>query len=179
MLEGEGSSSLVSRPSLAPVFDRFQYAKYGKQSKTGAGEGLGTRLGSSLLHPKQLSTSARSYGISTLPFATLNAMWSEAEEYLNSSNNVVQAPGDNPKSKMVTSRTGNTPHSVRVLSHSQYMFAIKTVCSGAHHICSHTLVACSGSEWVIEIVFAVVCKQWPGTKLNTASTCWSSSWTRM
>ena len=32
--------SLVPKPSLAPVFDRLQYAK----SKTGAGEGLGTRL---------------------------------------------------------------------------------------------------------------------------------------
>ena len=58
-------SSLVSRPSPASVFDRLQYAKteeegpvnltymtsqildmkaYCKQSKTGAGEGLGTRL---------------------------------------------------------------------------------------------------------------------------------------
>ena len=37
-------------PSPAPVFDRLQYAKtepvfaYWKRSKTGAGEGLGTRL---------------------------------------------------------------------------------------------------------------------------------------
>ena len=77
--------------------------------------------GSSLLHPKQLSTSARSCGISTFPFATLDAMWSKAEEYLNSSNNVVQAPGDDPKSKMVTSRTGNTPHFVQVLSPGQYV----------------------------------------------------------
>ena len=94
--------------------------------------------GSSLLHPKQLSMSARSCGISTLPFATLDAMWSKAEEYLNSSNNVVQPPGDDPKSKMVTSRTGNTPHFVRVLSHG-HMFAIKTVCSGAHLVSVCTL----------------------------------------
>ena len=51
----EGASrSLVPRPSPAPVFDRLQYAKtepetgsvfaYWKRSKTGAGEGLGTRL---------------------------------------------------------------------------------------------------------------------------------------
>ena len=33
--------SLVPRPSPAPVFDRLQYCK---RSKTGAGEGLGTRL---------------------------------------------------------------------------------------------------------------------------------------
>ena len=37
-------SSLVPRPSPAPVFDRLQYAYYYKRSKTGAGEGLGTRL---------------------------------------------------------------------------------------------------------------------------------------
>ena len=50
-----GGPSLVPRPSPAPVFDRLQYAKtepasgsvfaYCKRSKTGAGEGLGTRLG--------------------------------------------------------------------------------------------------------------------------------------
>ena len=33
--------SLVPRPSPVPVFDRFAYCK---RSKTGAGEGLGTRL---------------------------------------------------------------------------------------------------------------------------------------
>ena len=36
-------SSLVPRPSPAPVFDRSVFAYY-KRSKTGAGEGLGTRL---------------------------------------------------------------------------------------------------------------------------------------
>ena len=37
--------SLVPRPSPAPVFDRLQYVfAYCKRSKTGAGEGLGTRL---------------------------------------------------------------------------------------------------------------------------------------
>ena len=35
-----GQCSLIPRPSPAPVFDRLQYAK----SKTGAGEGLETRL---------------------------------------------------------------------------------------------------------------------------------------
>ena len=94
--------------------------------------------GSSLLHPKQVSMSARSCGISTLPFATLDAMWSKAEEYLNSSN-VVQAPGDDPKSKMVTS--GNTPHFVRVLSHSQYVCDKNCMQWSSSRICSHTLVA--------------------------------------
>ena len=46
----EAQASLVPRPSPAPVFDRLQYAKtvfaYCKRSKTGAGEGLGMRLGS-------------------------------------------------------------------------------------------------------------------------------------
>ena len=37
-------SRLVPKPSPAPVFDRLQYAKHCKRSKTGAREGLGTRL---------------------------------------------------------------------------------------------------------------------------------------
>ena len=94
--------------------------------------------GSSLLHPKQLSTSVRSCGISTLPFATLDAMWSKAEEYLNSSNNVVQAPGMTPSQKW----------SLLVLvihltlfecCHVASMFVIKIVCSGAHLISVRTL----------------------------------------
>ena len=50
------STSLVPRPSPAPVFDHLQYAKtsgsvfpHCKRSKTRAGEGLGTRLPSTAL----------------------------------------------------------------------------------------------------------------------------------
>ena len=41
---GGGKGSLVPRPSPAPVIDRC------KRSKTGAGEGLGTRLGKGTQH---------------------------------------------------------------------------------------------------------------------------------
>ena len=49
-----GVVSLVPRPSTPPVFDRLQYAKteglaYCKRSKTGGAEGLGTRLGGSMV----------------------------------------------------------------------------------------------------------------------------------
>ena len=59
VIGGEKFFSRKLRPSSAPVFDRLQYAAdhvvrftrlsgsifaYCKQSKTGAGEGLGTRL---------------------------------------------------------------------------------------------------------------------------------------
>ena len=63
---------------------------------------------------KQLSISAWACGISTLPFATIDAVWSKAEEYLQASNDVAQAPGNDPKPKMVTYRSGGTPHFVRV-----------------------------------------------------------------
>ena len=98
------------------------------------GEGL------SQLHPKQLSTLARSCGISTLHFATLDAMWSKAEEYLNSSKNVVP-PGVDPKSKMVTSHTGNTPHFVRMLSCGQYVCDKNCLQWSSSRISSHTLEA--------------------------------------
>ena len=41
-LFSKGRNSLVPRPSLPPVFDHLQYCK---RSKTGAGEGLGMKLG--------------------------------------------------------------------------------------------------------------------------------------
>ena len=37
--------------------------------------------------------------------STLDAKWNKAEEYLNSSNNVVQAPEDDLKSILITSHT--------------------------------------------------------------------------
>ena len=56
LLSNAVEGSLVPRPSPALVFDRLQYGKtepevfaYCKRSKTGAGEGLGTRLVEGLL----------------------------------------------------------------------------------------------------------------------------------
>ena len=42
---------------------------------------------------------------------------------------------------MVTSRTGNTPHFVRVLSRGQYVCDKNCLQWSSSHICSHTLVA--------------------------------------
>ena len=48
------NSSLKSRPFPAPVFDHSVFA-YCKQSKTGAGKGLETRLASSKVPPMRLA----------------------------------------------------------------------------------------------------------------------------
>ena len=69
---------------------------------------------------KYLSISAADSNISTLPKATLEAMWDKAEEYLQSNIDVVSAPGSDPKAKMVTSRSGSSPHFVQINSTGQY-----------------------------------------------------------
>ena len=66
--------------------------------------------------------------------------WSKAEEYLQSSNDVAQVPGNDPKSKMVTSRSGGTPHFVRVVSPGQYVSDKYCLQWCSSQICSHTLV---------------------------------------
>ena len=88
-----------------------------------------------------LSVSAEESGIFALPFATLDAMWSEAEEYLVSSNDAVAAPGSDSKSKMVTSRSGGAPHFVRVVSPGQYVCDKSCLQWCSSQICAHTLVA--------------------------------------
>lgn len=76
-------------------------------------------------------------GISALPMVTVEAMWQKAESYLNSSSDIVPAPGRDPKAKTVSS------HSCIQWKSSQ--------------ICSHTLAVaesnedlCSFLEWYNE-----------------------------
>ena len=90
---------------------------------------------------KHLSISAVGSNISTLPKATLEAMWDKAEDYLQSSVDVVAAPGSNPKAKMVTSRSGSSPHFVQVTSAGQYTCDKTCLQWVSSHICAHTLVA--------------------------------------
>jgi len=68
---------------------------------------------------KRMSVSASDSNISCLPRATLEDMWNKAEEYLQLSVDVVAAPGGDPKSKMVTSRSGSFPHWVQIASPGQ------------------------------------------------------------
>ena len=56
--------------------------------------------------PRRMSVSVENCNISTLPQATLTAMWNKAEEYFRSSNGILPAPGSDKKSKMVASHYG-------------------------------------------------------------------------
>ena len=90
---------------------------------------------------KYLSISAADSNISTLPKATLEAMWNKAEEYLQSKVDVVAASGGDPKAKMVTSRSGSSPHFVQVTSAGQYSCDKNCLQWVSSHICAHTVVA--------------------------------------
>ena len=76
-----------------------------------------------------------------LPLATLDAMWHKAEEYLQSSNSVVPAPGEDSKAKMVTSRSKNPPHFVQVVSSGHYICDNNCIQWSSSDICSHILVS--------------------------------------
>ncbi len=91
-------------------------------------------------HHKQLSVTAKECNMSTLPFATLDAMWTRAEVYLPSINDVLPAPGSDRKSKKVASRSGSTPHFVRVVSPGHYVCDKNCLQWSSSQICSHTLV---------------------------------------
>ena len=90
---------------------------------------------------KHLSISAADSNICTLPKATLDAMWTKAEEYLKSSNGVLPAPGSDKKSKMVASRHGTAPHFVTVSSSGQYCCDKNCIQWCSSKICSHILVS--------------------------------------
>ena len=98
-------------------------------------------LASSSSHPKKLSIAAKDSGITVIPIATLDFMWSKADEYLLSSTSVLPAPGNDPKSKMVMSRSSPTPHFVRVISPGQYVCDKQCLQWSSSKICSHILVA--------------------------------------
>ena len=59
-------------------------------------------------------------GITSVPLATLKKIWSKAAEYKNSSD-VVPAPGNCPKAKMVSSRSNSPHHFFRTQSSGQYV----------------------------------------------------------
>ena len=59
-------------------------------------------------------------GITSVPLATLKQIWSKAAKYTNSSGDVVPAPGNCPKAKMVSSRSNSAPHFVRSQPFGQY-----------------------------------------------------------
>lgn len=135
------------------VVARFNAAKLvNQESHTSSTSAVpSTSSGVSLQHEtaKHLSISSKSCGINSLPQAVIDSMWLKAEAYIESSCDIVPAPGVNPKAKMVASRSGDTPHYVRALPSGQY------VCDGSclqwksSQICSHTL-AVSGKNGDLE-----------------------------
>ena len=108
----------------------------------------GSRLDSA---SQKMSVSVENCNISTLPQATLNAMWNKAKEYLKSSNSVLPAPGNDKKSKMVASRSGTAPHFVTVSSSGQY-------CCDKNCIqwCSSKICGFCRSKWRVAGIFALV-----------------------
>ena len=90
---------------------------------------------------KYLSISAADSNITSLPKATLEAMWDKAKEYVQSKIDVMTAPGSDPKPKMVTSRSGSSPHFVQVLSTGKYTCDKNCIQWMSSHICAHTVVA--------------------------------------
>ena len=67
-----------------------------------------------------MSISPEECGIETLTFETVHAIWTKAEQYLKSENDIVPAPGSNTKSMMVASKTSNYPHFVSIGTGGQY-----------------------------------------------------------
>lgn len=88
---------------------------------------------------KYLSVVCEDSGIENIPFVTLHSIWVKAEEYLNSSSDIVAAPGGNKKAKMVSSKSSITPHFVRCLSSGQYVCDNNCLQWKSSQICAHVV----------------------------------------
>ena len=86
-----------------------------------------------------MSVESEDCGITTLPQATLDSIWSKALEYVLSSSDVVAAPGGDPKAKMVSSRSNISPHYVQVLGSGQYVCDNSCLQWKSSQICAHTV----------------------------------------
>ena len=86
-----------------------------------------------------MSVTSEDCGIVILPQATLKSMWTKAEEYLMSASDVVPAPGQDPKAKMVSSQSSNIPHFVRALSSGQYVCDNNCLQWKSSQICAHSI----------------------------------------
>lgn len=86
-----------------------------------------------------LSITAEDSGITTIPLVTLDGMWSNAEQILNSDNAITHAPGSNKKACMVISCSQAGPHRVQTRSDGQYDCDSACLQWASSHICSHTI----------------------------------------
>ena len=101
---------------------------------------------------KYLSISAADSNITSLPKATLETMWDKAEEYLQSKVDAMTAPGSDPKAKLVTSRSGSSPHFVQVLSTGKYTCDKNCIQWMSSHICAHTVVAAEVNGFIFTLI---------------------------
>ncbi len=86
-----------------------------------------------------MSVESENCGITTLPQAILDSIWTKALEYVLSSSDVVAAPGGDPKAKMVSSRSSTSPHYVQALSSGQYVCDSSCLQRKSPQICAHTV----------------------------------------
>ena len=87
-----------------------------------------------------MSVSCKESGIENIPFVTLHAMWTKAEEYLNSPSKVMPVPGDDKKAMMVSSKSGAVPHFVQSHPSGQYACDNSCIQWKSSHLCSHVIV---------------------------------------
>ena len=89
--------------------------------------------------PSVISIAYNECGIISLPLATVESMWSKAEEYLKSDCDIVPAPDSDHKAKMVSSHSSNTPHFVCALHLGQYVCDSNCLQWKSAQICSHII----------------------------------------
>ena len=67
-----------------------------------------------------LSVSAEESGIHILPPITMQKIWQKADKLLYSENAITNAPGSDPKARMVLSQSSAVPHFVTTHDSGQY-----------------------------------------------------------
>jgi len=78
-------------------------------------------------------------GITSVPLATLKEIWAKAAEYASSTGDVVPAPGNHPKAKIVSSRSNVAPYFVCAQSSGQYTCDSTCLQWKSSQICSHSV----------------------------------------
>ena len=93
-------SALSSKPN-------YSCSNYSHQKDDSSGSRFHSASG-------KMSISVENCNISTLPQATLMAIWIKAKEYFKSNNGVLAATGSDKKLKMVAAHYTTTPHFVTI-----------------------------------------------------------------
>ena len=78
-------------------------------------------------------------GISTIPLITLQGIWSKAQSLLQGENMITNAPGSEPRARVVISFRSDTPHIVKPKGNGQYVCDANCPQWVSSKICSHTV----------------------------------------